>query len=99
MVEKPAARREYPPGGNLPLTFLANTTTPALSNFIAFRKISGHIPEGKRSNMVMKRIYHGPWTLAGLAFAILAAVALLSRFPVEKTAMRTTANIIWTTRI
>lgn len=78
MVEKPAARREYPPGGNLPLTFLANTTTPALSNFIAFRKISGHIPEGKRSNMVMKRIYHGPWTLAGLAFAILAAVALLS---------------------
>ena len=26
----------------------------------------------------MKRIYHGPWPLAGLAFAILAAVAMLS---------------------
>lgn len=78
MVEKPAARREYPPGGNLPLTFTANTTAPALSNFIAFRKITGHIPEGRRSNMVMKRIYHGPWTMAGLAFAILAAVAMLS---------------------
>ena len=28
----------------------------------------------------MKRIYHGPWTLAGLACAILAAVAMLSLF-------------------
>ena len=28
----------------------------------------------------MKRIYHGPWTLAGLACAILAAVAMLSFF-------------------
>ncbi len=28
----------------------------------------------------MKHIYHGPWTLAGLACAILAAVAMLSFF-------------------
>lgn len=28
----------------------------------------------------MKRIYHGPWTLAGLAYAILAAAAMLALF-------------------
>lgn len=53
---------------------------PALSKFTSFRRTTGCNPKGRCNITFMKRTYDGPWTLAGLACAILAAVAMLSLF-------------------